>query len=90
MSCFEVLDVLFGELKASFLTWTPFMEPWGSVSNEYGSKTLPLISPVRGWATNLFPYKGETSSPKKRADSRPVKNCLLKVLAFSQVKIQAK
>jgi hypothetical protein len=26
ISCFEVLDVLFGELKASFVTWTFFME----------------------------------------------------------------
>jgi hypothetical protein len=26
ISCFEVLDVLFGELKASFVTWSSFME----------------------------------------------------------------
>ncbi len=26
ISCFEVLDVLFRELKASFVTWTSFME----------------------------------------------------------------
>jgi hypothetical protein len=26
ISCFEVLDVLFGELKASSVTWTFFME----------------------------------------------------------------
>jgi hypothetical protein len=26
ISCFEVPDVLFGELKASLITWTSFME----------------------------------------------------------------
>ncbi len=26
ISCFEVLDVLFLELKASFVNWTSFME----------------------------------------------------------------
>ncbi len=26
VSCFEVLDVFFRELKASFVTWTSFME----------------------------------------------------------------
>ncbi len=26
ISCFEVLDVLFSELKASFVSWTSFME----------------------------------------------------------------
>jgi hypothetical protein len=26
ISCFEVMDVLFWELKACFVTWTSFME----------------------------------------------------------------
>jgi hypothetical protein len=29
MSCFEVVDVLFWELKASFVTWTSFIEAYG-------------------------------------------------------------
>ncbi len=64
ISCFEVLDVLFRKLKASYVTWMSFMEAKGKVhciswskKKKFSAVNFSIFGHKNPWSGSVFSLK---------------------------------